>query len=248
LQHRVTHGHYQPQRPDVYFGEGVKLGENVVFDSEHGPIVIDDGVKLGHFSMLRGPVYVGPNSRISEYAAIKDKVSISHTCKIGGEIEASVIEPYSNKQHHGFLGHSYLGSWINLGAGTCNSDLKNTYGEVNADYGGRKVATGMQFFGCVMGDYAKTAINTSIFTGRLIGTASMVYGFATTNVPSFVNYARSFGELGALPPEVIVSTQRRMLARRNVDQRPCDIQLIHDMYRVTQMERPAGLSNDPPTL
>ena len=217
----------------------------MVFDSTGGPIVIDDNVCVGPHSFLRGPVYVGPNSRISEHAAIKDEVSIAHTCKIGGEIEASVIEPYSNKQHHGFLGHSYLGSWINLGAGTCNSDLKNTYGTVNVQYGERNVSSGMQFLGCIIGDYAKTAINTSLFTGKLIGAGSMVYGFATSNVPSFVNYARTFGEMGLLPPDVVVSTQARMFARRNISQRPCDIQLIHDMYRSTESERPSQLSDKP---
>lgn len=161
-----------------------------------------------------------------------------------------MVEAYSNKQHHGFLGHSYLGSWINLGAGTCNSDLKNTYGTVNIDYGNektgqQKVSTGSQFIGCVMGDYAKTAINTCIFTGKTIGVGSMVYGYATTNVPSFVNYARTFGEMGGLPAEVIIKTQQRMFARRDVKQRPCDMQLIHDMHRLTQDERPDGLTDEP---
>ncbi len=156
---------------------------------------------------------------------------------MGGEVEASVIEPYTNKQHHGFLGHSYLGSWINLGAGTCNSDLKNTYGTINMDYGTDKVATEMQFMGCIMGDYSKTAINTGIFTGKVIGVCSMLYGFVTSNVPSFVNYARLFGQTATLPPEVMISTQARMFARRKVQQRPCDQQLIFDMFDLTEEER-----------
>jgi glucose-1-phosphate thymidylyltransferase len=119
---------------------------------------------------------------------------------------------------------------------------------VNMQYGSEKIASGMQFIGCIIGDYAKTAINTSIFTGKTIGTASMVYGFATTNVPSFVNYARTFDKVGNLPPEVIVTTQKRMFSRRNVTQRPCDIELILDMYRNTQHERPDGLSNEPISL
>jgi glucose-1-phosphate thymidylyltransferase len=174
---------------------------------------------------------------VIEHAAIKDAVSLGHTTKIGGEVEASVIEPYTTKQHHGFLGHSYLGSWINLGAGTCNSDLKNTYGEVKLDFRGQKLSTGMQFVGCIMGDYSKTAINTGIFTGKIVGTCSMVYGFVTTNVPSFVNYARSFGQVTELPPAVMESTQKRMFARRQVSQRPADIQLLHDMYQLTKNER-----------
>jgi glucose-1-phosphate thymidylyltransferase len=173
-------------------------------------------------------------------------VSLGHTTKIGGEIEASVIEPYTNKQHHGFLGHSYLGSWINLGAGTCNSDLKNTYGQVKMEYRGQQVATGMQFLGCIMGDYAKTAINTGIFTGKTIGCCSMVYGFVTTNVPSFVNYARLFGQVTELPPEVMVATQQRMFARRSVQQRPCDVQLLNAMFELTRHER--QLAGEPLSL
>ena len=248
LEHRISQQTYEERQAGVFFGEGVKLNSQVAFDSSTGPIVIDDGVSIGPFSFFRGPVYVGPRSRISEHASIKDGVSISHTCKIGGEVEGTIMEPYTNKQHHGFLGHSYLGSWINLGAGTCNSDLKNTYGTVNMEYHGQKVSTGLQFVGCIMGDYAKTAINTSIFTGKTIGVASMVYGFATTNVPSFVNYARTFGEYGGLPPEVVVTTQKRMFERRNVEQRPCDIQLLHDIHEITACERPDGLSGKPLAL
>ena len=216
-----------------------------VFDSSSGPIIFDSNVKVGPHCFFRGPVHIGENCKISEHSSIKDGVSIAHTCKIGGEVEGCVIEPWTNKQHHGFLGHSYLGSWINLGAGTCNSDLKNTYGKINMTYGDQTVATGMQFVGCIVGDYAKTAINTSIFTGKTIGVASMVYGLATANVPSFVNYARTLGQMGLLPPEIAITTQKRMFARRNVDHQSADGQLIHDMFMLTESERPPGLSSEP---
>lgn len=248
LEYRISIGQYDQPQKAVYLGQNVVLSDHCRLDTSEGPIVIENGVQVGPFTLLKGPIYIGANSKVNEHASIKDRVAIGHTCKIGGEIESSIIEPFSNKQHHGFLGHSYLGSWVNLGAGTCNSDLKNTYGHVNMQYGDRKVASGMQFVGCIAGDYVKTAINTSIFTGKLIGTGAMVYGFATTNVPSFVNYARLFGEIGNLPPEVIVSTQSRMFARRNVTQRPCDVQLVHDMYRLTESERPAKLTDDPLSL
>lgn len=221
----------------LFLADGASVGEYVLTDTRKGPIVIDKGAQIGPYTLLRGPIYIGPKARILEHSAIKDAVSLSHTTKIGGEVEASVVEPYTNKQHHGFLGHSYLGSWINLGAGTCNSDLKNTYGTVNMEYGFGKASTNMQFLGCIMGDYSKTAINTGIFTGKVIGVCSMMYGFVTSNVPSFVNYARLFGQMASLPPEVMVSTQQRMFARRDVQQRGCDVQLIYDMHRLTQMER-----------
>ncbi len=237
LAHRLAQGKYEQRADGVFAAPGATLGQHVVADTRGGPIVLEAGATIGPYCYVSGPVYVGAGARVLEHAALKDGVAIGHTAKIGGEVEASIIEPYTNKQHHGFMGHSYLGSWINLGAGTCNSDLKNTYGQVNMEYQGQKVATGMQFVGAIIGDYAKTAINTGIFTGKTIGACSMVYGFVTTNVPSFVNYARLFGQVTEAPVEVMVATQQRMFERRNVEQRPCDIQLLHDMYRLTVEER-----------
>ncbi|MEX2188628.1 MAG: putative sugar nucleotidyl transferase [Pirellulales bacterium] len=237
LEYRVAAGEYRQLGDGVFVANDARLGEHVVTDTTAGPIVIEAGATVGPFCFLRGPVLLGAKCRVSEHSAIKDGVCLGHTTKIGGEVEASVIEPYTNKQHHGFVGHSYLGSWINLGAGTCNSDLKNTYGTVKMDYGRERVDTRMQFVGAVIGDYAKTAINTGIFTGKTIGVCSMVYGFVTTNVPSFTNYARLFGQVTESPPDVLVATQARMFARRNVPQRPCDIELIHAMYELTQHER-----------
>ncbi|RCS41166.1 glucose-1-phosphate thymidylyltransferase [Bremerella cremea] len=237
LEARLKTGRYQEVRDGLFVAGDVRLGENLAIDATSGPILLEEGTSVGPFCFLRGPAYLGKNVKVIEHSAIKDAVSLGHTTKIGGEVEATVIEPYSNKQHHGFLGHSYLGSWINLGAGTSNSDLKNTYGTVNMEYPTGRVATKMQFVGSIFGDYSKTAINTGIFTGKTIGVCSMLYGFVTTNVPSFVNYARLFGQVTELPPDVMISTQQRMFARRNVPQTDCDIQLIHNMYLLTQEER-----------
>ena len=121
-------GGYREIADGVFAAEGATLGQYCVTDTSKGPVLLDDGATVGPYCFLRGPAYLGPKSRVIEHSAIKDAVSLGHTTKIGGEVEASIVEPYTNKQHHGFLGHSYLGSWINLGAGTCNSDLKNTYG------------------------------------------------------------------------------------------------------------------------
>ena len=239
LSATIATGEYRQTRDGVFLAAGATLGDFITTDTSRGPIVLDAGASVGPYCYLRGPVHLGAGARVLEHSVLKDGVSAGHTVKIGGEVEASIIEPYTNKQHHGFLGHSYLGSWINLGAGTCNSDLKNTYGSVNMDYRGKKVNTGMQFVGAIVGDYAKTAINTGIFTGKTVGVCSMLYGFVTTNVPSFVNYARLFGQVTEAPVEVMVSTQRRMFARRGVEQRPCDIQLLHDMHALTSHERQA---------
>lgn len=114
LQYRILQGGYKEVQDGVFLAEGATIGQYAVIDTSQGPIVLDKNVKVGPFCYLAGPVYAGPNTKVIEHAALKDAVSLGHTVKIGGEVEASVIEPYSNKQHHGFLGHSYLGSWINL--------------------------------------------------------------------------------------------------------------------------------------
>lgn len=237
LEFRLKQDSYREVADGVFAAEDAKLGQYCVSETHNGPVLLDRGASIGPYCFLRGPAYLGPGARVIEQAAIKDHVSLGHTTKIGGEVEGSVIEPYTNKQHHGFLGHSYLGSWVNLGAGTCNSDLKNTYGHINMEYHGRKIATGMQFLGAIVGDYAKTAINTGIFTGKTVGCCSMLYGFVTTNVPSFVNYARSFGQVTETPVDVLTASQARMFARRGVEQRACDIRLLHDMYELTRHER-----------
>ncbi|EGF27603.1 GlmU family protein [Rhodopirellula baltica] len=237
VNYRIEHGDYTQREDGVFVRPGVSIGEYGSIHTSGGAIVLEEDVRVGPFCFLEGPLHAGHSTRVIEHSAIKDGVSLGHTVKIGGEVEASVIEAYTNKQHHGFLGHSYLGSWINLGAGTCNSDLKNTYGKINIEYGDRKMATGMQFLGCVMGDYSKSAINTGIFTGKVIGVCSMLYGFVTSNVPSYVNYARLFGQTSLLPPDVMINTQARMFARRKVEQRQCDMDLIQAMYDRTESER-----------
>ncbi|QEG25112.1 putative sugar nucleotidyl transferase [Mariniblastus fucicola] len=248
VEHRIKNGDYVEVRPDVFVANSEQKTDvppDSVFDTSDGPVVFESNIRIGPFCFFRGPVYVGANGKISEHSSIKDSVAIANNCKIGGEAEGLQMEPWSNKQHFGFLGHSYIGSWINLGAGTCNSDLKNTYGTVNMVYGDRKVSTGMQFVGCVMGDYCRTAINASIYTGKVIGVGSSVYGLTPHNVPSFVNCAQHLKQYGVLPADVVAKTQKRMFGRRNITQRPCDVQLLHDVFNMTQSERDPSWSTDP---
>ena len=237
IQRKIADGRYREVREGVFVGQGVSLADSAVFHPEEGPIVLDDEVQVMDFTYLCGPLYVGPKSRIIERSSVKEFADVGHTCKIGGEVEAAVIESYTNKQHHGFLGHAYVGSWVNLGAGTSNSDLKNTYGKVRIQHRGRRLDTNMQFFGCVIGDFSKSAINTSIFTGKLIGVSSMLYGYVGQNVPSFSNYASSFGQITECPVDQAVQTQRRMFTRRNVEQTEDDIALLRSVFELTREER-----------
>ncbi|MEZ6101199.1 MAG: putative sugar nucleotidyl transferase [Pirellulaceae bacterium] len=249
LAYRIEQGGYREIANGVFAAEQVAGCEGAAFDTSKGPVVLEAEVTLGPFSYLVGPVYVGRGTRVTERSTLKNGVAVGARCKIGGEVAASMMESYSNKQHDGFLGHSYIGSWVNLGAGTSNSDLKNTYGEIRVEYPYGRVATGLQFFGCCVGDYTKSAIQTGIFTGKLIGTCSMLYGMVTSNVPSFVNYAKTLGHVSEMSPDVVVAMQQRMWARRHRQQRSCDVQLLRDMHELTRDERAtfdADLTVEPP--
>lgn len=237
LTYRIAQGTYREIRDGVFVGAGVHLSEWVYTDTSQGPIVIDSDCTIRPFACISGPARLGERSRVNEHASLRPGVSLGPVCKVGGEVEASVLDEYSNKQHAGYLGHSYLGPWVNLGAGTSNSNLKNSYGSVRMEIAGQTVDTGLQMLGCVVGDYARTAVNTSIFTGKLIGACSMVYGTVTANVPSFVNYAQSLGEVTDLPPDVMARTQKRVFQRRGMAQLPWHVQLLRDMYQQAAVGR-----------
>ena len=246
LEFRIGSGDYRELADGVYGPAGFELPEHVVFDIKAGPIVIESGVSIGAFSVVRGPTYLAMEVMVAPHTLIKGSLSVGHTTKIGGELSASIIESYSNKLHFGYLGSSYVGSWVNLGAGTTNSNLKNTYGSIRVQYEDQKVDTGMQFLGCVIGDYTKTAIHTSIYTGKILGACSNVYGAVTTNVPSFANYARSFGEVTEQPAEVMEVTQKRVFHRRNMEQKPRHVALLRAIYAIEAPKR--KLANQPPSL
>ena len=229
----------------VYADRSFQLPNFWATDATEGPIVIQQHATVGPFTVLQGPLLVGPYAKIMEHSALKHGVAIGPYAKAGGEIECSILEAYSNKQHFGFLGHSYVGSWVNLGAGTNNSDLKNTYGTVRMTIGDQKLDSGMQFLGCIFGDYCKTAISTAIYSGKWLGACSMVYGTATENVPAFVNYLPAPANCTEIDPDVIVSMQQRMFLRRSKPQLPGHAQLIHDVFARTCHER-AGLVRGAP--
>jgi len=163
---------------NVWIGEGAVIKPGVVIDATEGPIVLDENVTVMANAVIMGPVYIGKGSTIKVGAKIYEGTSIGPVCKIGGEVEETIFQGYSNKQHDGFLGHSYLGEWINLGADTNNSDLRNDYEPVSLYFYPRqkKVDTGCQFVGVVIGDHSKTGINCTINTGTVIGVGCNVVG------------------------------------------------------------------------
>jgi len=170
----------------VCLGKDVTIDPLVVLDTREGPICIDEGTTVGSHSVITGPSYIGPKCKVWPFSFLEG-VSLGPVCRVMGQLEGTIIQGYSNKQHEGFLGHAYLGSWINLGAGTNNSDLKNNYGEVKVSVNGRVVNTGSHFVGCFIGDHAKTAIGTLFNTGTRVGVAANIFGAGVPPkiVPSF---------------------------------------------------------------
>lgn len=155
----------------VWIAEDVQLKPGVVLDASEGPIVLDGGVRILPNSVIMGPAYIGKSSLIKAGAKIYGGTSIGPVCKVGGEVEGSIFQAYSNKQHDGFLGHSFIGEWVNIGADTNNSDLKNTYKNVafHSYLENARIDSGTMFLGTMVGDHTKLGINCSINTGSVIG-------------------------------------------------------------------------------
>lgn len=146
----------------------------VVLDASKGEISIDENAEVRPQSILCGPVYVGPGTIVQNQSQLKALTAIGPVCRVAGEVGGSVFQGYANKSHDGHLGDAWLGEWVNLGAGTVNSNLLNTYSEIPAVApGGSRERTGLTFFGCVLGDHVKTAIGTRIMTGSIVGTGAM---------------------------------------------------------------------------
>ena len=159
---------------DVYIAPGATIHPMVVIDAANGPVYLDEGVEVHPFTRIEGPCYVGKNS-ILLGAKCREGNSIGPVCRIGGEIEESIIQGYSNKYHDGFLGHAYVGEWVNLGALTTNSDLKNDYSSVQVTLDGKRpIDTGSTKVGSLIGDHTKTSIGTLLNTGSYVGAMALI--------------------------------------------------------------------------
>lgn len=151
------------------------IAPGIVIDATIGPVVIERHATLRPGAIIIGPAVVGPSSTVAEHAVIRPHTAIGPVCKVGGEIAGAILQGYANKAHEGFLGDSWIGEWVNLGAGTTTSNLLNTYSEISATAatGMSRERTGLTFFGCVLGDHAKTAILTRVMGGAIVHTGAM---------------------------------------------------------------------------
>lgn len=173
---------------NIFIEEGAKL-EFVTLNASNGPIYIGANAEIMEGSSIRGPLALCENATIKLSTKIYGPTTVGPFCKIGGEVNNSVLFGYSNKGHDGFLGNSVIGEWCNLGADTNISNLKNNYAEVRLwDYEKEGFSkTGLQFCGLMMGDHSKCGINTMFNTGTVVGVNANVFGsgFPRNFIPSY---------------------------------------------------------------
>jgi UDP-N-acetylglucosamine diphosphorylase / glucose-1-phosphate thymidylyltransferase / UDP-N-acetylgalactosamine diphosphorylase / glucosamine-1-phosphate N-acetyltransferase / galactosamine-1-phosphate N-acetyltransferase len=222
------------RRPAIIVGRGSDIGPYVVLDATNGPIIIENDVVVQPHVYISGPAWVNGKSVVKSGARIYGGTSIGHTCKVGGEVNASVILGHSNKAHEGFLGHAYIGEWVNIGAATNNSNLKNDYGSIRVMMNGIPIDTGHQFFGLVMGDHSRTGINTMLNTGTIIGVGCNIFGaqFPPKSIPDF-----SWGGASFMQPykfEKFIDSAKAMARRRNVTLSEVEIHLLRLLYEAKQ--------------
>ena len=190
--------------------------ENVVIDESNGPVCISSSAKVEPFTVINGPVFIGNNCLIKSHSNISNSI-INHDCKIKGEIHTSIFQPFSNKAHEGFIGHSFIGSWVNLGAGTTTSNLKNNYSAVSVKWNDSLVNTNSIFFGSIIGDHVKTAIGTNLNTGTVIEMGSNIVSqsFPKRHIPSFSFYYKE--KLSKINFDDFKKTAKAAMKRRNID-------------------------------
>jgi UDP-N-acetylglucosamine diphosphorylase / glucose-1-phosphate thymidylyltransferase / UDP-N-acetylgalactosamine diphosphorylase / glucosamine-1-phosphate N-acetyltransferase / galactosamine-1-phosphate N-acetyltransferase len=195
----------------VVMGAAVEPG--VVFDVRQGAVVLEPGVQVRHGSRLEGPVYVGTRTKVLG-GFLRGSV-FGPECRVHGEVSASVFLGYANKSHDGFIGHSVVGHWVNLGALTTTSNLKNTYGPVRLEIDGQRIETGRQNLGTLFGDHAKTAIGTMLATGTVVSAGAHLFGPAAPPryVPPFA-WGNAGGE--RLTPDGFLQIADRVMSRRGV--------------------------------
>lgn len=214
------------------YAEGAEVEEGVVLDTRKGGIFIGPGAQIAPCRII-GPTYIGANAQIKQFSVIESSY-IGTGCKVAGEIEHSVISDYTNKAHAGFVGHSYVGEWVNLGAMTTTSDLKMTYGNIKM----AGAATGLNKVGVFIGDMAKTSIGTLAYSGRRIGVSSHLHGLVAKDVPSFSIWGAGIGARNVeLELSSAIETQRKMMGRRGQSMSKAYEKMMKDVFLVTAVER-----------
>ncbi|MEZ4700674.1 MAG: putative sugar nucleotidyl transferase [Rhodothermales bacterium] len=233
LPETLAEGVVAAGRENILVADPVRIMPGVILNATNGPIVIDEHATIMEGSILRGPLYIGPRSTVKALAELEG-CSIGPGCKVGGEVQDVILHAHANKGHAGFLGHSYIGKWCNLGAGTTVSNLRNDYGEVSLYnmHLGRYEPSGRQFLGVIMADHTKTGIQSMINTGSVFGVSCNLFGagYMDRYAPSF-----SWGgpERGFVPYRIdkALRVAEMVMARRSLDMTEDERMRLIALYR-----------------
>ena len=224
---------YAPER--IMIHREARIEGPVALDARDGVIIIGNA-RVEPFSLLQGPVAIHDGALISG-ARVRGGTTIGPVCRIGGEIENTVVQGYSNKHHDGFFGHSYLGEWVNVGAMTTTSDLKNTYGTIKVTldvYG--QVDSGRLKLGCFLADHVKLGIGVHLNGGSVVATASNIFGthFAPKTIPAFTWGGERFREFRI---DRMIDVARKVMGRRNVTLTAEQVAILQHVFAVTSQDR-----------
>lgn len=223
---------------NVYVDPSAAIDPFVVIDARKGPVTIEADAMIQSFTRLEGPCHIGRKSQLFR-ANVREGTTIGPVCRVGGEIEVAILHGYVNKYHDGFLGHSYVCPWVNLGALSTNSDLKNDYSAVKVPIGGQMIESGELKVGCFIGDHTKTAIGSLFNTGSSVGVMCLILPdgeLLPKHIPSFTRIWHG-NLIDGLPLERGLETARHAMERRNCELTEAQERLIQSIHAETQMER-----------
>lgn len=230
---------------NLHVGAGAEVQPWTFIDCRLGPVIIGAGALVRAHTSIQGPAFIGEKSYLME-ACIREGTSIGPVCRVGGEVEESIIHGYSNKYHTGFLGHSYVCEWVNLGANTVNSDLKNDYSAVSVYVNGAPVDTGSTKVGAFIGDHTKTSIGTLLNTGSVVGImCNLVAGASVLPkyIPSFCWYLDSRISKG-LGLAAALATARAAMGRRGAKLTDAMVDLIKYTEEQTRPDKMDKVKRD----
>ncbi len=219
--------------PDIYIGKNTQIAPFVHIDASKGPVYLGSGVEIKSHVLIEGPAFIDNGAKIYP-GYIRENTSIGENCRIGGEVEGTVFLANTNKYHAGFVGHSYIGEWVNFGAMTTTSDLKNNYKEIVLDLGDCECNTGTKMLGSIIGDHCKFGIGTLINTGTIIGIGVNVVG---SKIPKRVSPFSWIvdGQRDTFLFEKFLETAKIVVARRNKELLREDVSLLEQLFSKTRL-------------
>jgi UDP-N-acetylglucosamine diphosphorylase / glucose-1-phosphate thymidylyltransferase / UDP-N-acetylgalactosamine diphosphorylase / glucosamine-1-phosphate N-acetyltransferase / galactosamine-1-phosphate N-acetyltransferase len=246
ISHRPDFDHVQilGDAADIYISSQASIDPYVVIDARRGPVSIDRDVQIQSFTRIEGPCHVGRGSRIFR-ALIRGGTTIGEQCRVGGEVEESILHGYVNKYHEGFLGHSYVCPWVNIGAMSSTSDLKNDYSSVKVPLLGQLVDSGFTKVGSFIGDHSKISLDSMFNTGSSVGVMTMVLPggrLLPRHIPSFCSVM--WGELTMdWSLESAIETAQVVMRRRGRELSPVAERLVRVVFERTDGERQRAIQS-----